>query len=379
MLTQAFDRLGPALRARYEQFLQRELAEYLNLGESYEREVTTYALPGCNVPGPILTYFGYHARADEVTFDDVDRIGDGLLISQLLREYLAIHGCLDIGDEDLERLGRPPLPVVLAPPSDRTPEPTEDDHQLALSYGSFLLAAALRLSREAELPAPRAKSPNLVFDTLFMSDAGRVATMMAAKPLDQITVADLLTAYECRSAHYCYRFPFEVGVGLAQHSPEIVSAVQPVLLRIGAVSQLIDDLARAFLSGVDYDTDAFGELAYLRRTALAVLLAPHDLPGGARAQLLAEKPRLSRADAERIRAELWDSPLPALALRLCEQLLSDFRPRTTGLPLGSAASEYLDDLIQHRLEGSATRLRTVLRNAGRAGLLWSPANGSGLG
>jgi len=178
-------------------------------------------------------------------------------------------------------------------------------------------------------------------------------------------VSDLLTIYERKAAYYCYSFPFEVGVRLAGHSPDVADAVRPVLLRIGVTSQLIDDITGAFPGIVDEDKDTLGELAHLRRTVLLILLAQQDMPDPIRARLAA-KPPLSLTEAERLRVELWDSPVPTLALQLCQDLLSDIQPQMSGLPLGIATSEYVDDLIQHRLEGSIARLRSALAPLGKS-------------
>ncbi|MGH8900102.1 MAG: polyprenyl synthetase family protein [Egibacteraceae bacterium] len=360
MLTQAFDRLSPVLRSRYEQLLRRELAASPELADLHE-DYLDYALRDHYLPRPVLTYFGYHARVDDVAFDDVERIGDGLLSPQLLRDFLAIHD--DIVDEDLEKLGKPPLPVVLSTRHSGGAQLAKAGKDLALYYGDFLMGVLLRVVAAVEPPTRSATLTRLVADTLYVSQRGQLAELMAEdKPLDQVTVDDLLTIYEHKAAYYCYSFPFEVGVRLAGHSPDIAEAVRPVLLRIGAMSQIIDDLTGAFPGIVDHDKDTLGELVHLRRTVLLVLLAQQDLSDTVRA-LLAAQPPLLRADAEHLRAELWSSPVPVLALQLCEELLSDIRPRASRLPLGAAASEYLDDLIEHRLEGSVARLRSALNVA----------------
>lgn len=116
MLTTAFHHLSPRLAARYRALLDRELAGSPELA-SLHRTYIEYALRDRNLPRPVLAYFGYHAVADAVDFTDVDHIGDGLLIPQLLRDVLAIHD--DIVDEDLDKFGASPLPVVMSAADNR--------------------------------------------------------------------------------------------------------------------------------------------------------------------------------------------------------------------------------------------------------------------
>lgn len=263
----------------------------------------------------------------------------------------------------MEKFGKPPLPVVLSARREGA-QLTKAGKDLALYYGDFLMGVLLRVVAAVEPPARSATLSRLVADTLYVNQRGQLAELLAEdKPLDQVTVDDLLTIYERKAAYYCYSVPFEVGVRLAEDSSDIADAVRPVLLRIGVLSQIIDDLTGAFPGIVDHDKDTLGELAHLRRTVLLVLLAQQDISDTVQALLTAQPP-LPRTDVEHLRAELWSSPVPVLALRLCEVLLSDIRPRTSGLPLGTAASEYLNDLIQHRLEGSVARLRSALNISG---------------
>lgn len=91
MLADAFDKLSPRLATHYTALLARELVESPELASLHD-VYTEYAKRDRNLPRPVLAYFGYHAFAEAVDFTDVDHIGEGLLIPQLLRDVLAIVG-----------------------------------------------------------------------------------------------------------------------------------------------------------------------------------------------------------------------------------------------------------------------------------------------
>ncbi len=113
MLEQAFAALSPRLTDPYVSLLGRELAGSPELAELY-RVYVEYALRDRHLARPVLAYFGYHATSATVDFTELPTIGDGLLLAQLLRDFLAIHD--DIVDEDLDKFGAPPLPVALSTP-----------------------------------------------------------------------------------------------------------------------------------------------------------------------------------------------------------------------------------------------------------------------
>ncbi len=97
MLAEAFTHLSPQLVERYRALLAHEVADSPELDHLHQL-YTEYALRDLHLPRPVLAYFGYHALSDAVDFTDVDRIGDGLVLPQLLRDVLAIRD--DVVDED---------------------------------------------------------------------------------------------------------------------------------------------------------------------------------------------------------------------------------------------------------------------------------------
>lgn len=111
VLAEAFTHLSPQFAERYRALLCNEVADSPELDHLHQL-YTEYALRDLHLPRPVLAYFGYHALTDSADFTDVERIGDGLLVPQLLRDVLAIRD--DIVDEDLEKFGAPPLPVALS-------------------------------------------------------------------------------------------------------------------------------------------------------------------------------------------------------------------------------------------------------------------------
>ncbi|PSK96181.1 geranylgeranyl pyrophosphate synthase [Murinocardiopsis flavida] len=347
MLSDAFDRLSPVLRQRYRELLEREFTDSPELSDLH-RLYIDYALRDAHLPRPVLAYVGYHADSATVDFSDADTIAEGLLIAQLLRDVLAIHD--DIVDEDLEKFGAAPLPVAFSG-GERL---TQHGKNLALYYADYLVGVMLRVA--ARLPAA-ARVSALIAEILHTNQRGQLAELLAeTRPLTATSVDDLLLIGERKAAYYCYVFPFRLGALLAGHDERHIDPAAAVLTRIGTASQVIDDLTGAFPGLIDHDKDTLGEIANLRRTVPLVLLAQSTRDAQVR-HLLESPPPLGGQDAHRLRSALWNSTVPAEAVRLCDGLIADITPRLNGLALGAPATQYLNDLVEHRLIGSVDRLR----------------------
>lgn len=356
MLDEAFSQLSPVLVDRYRDLLDRECARSPELAELHQTYVE-YALRDKFLPRPVLAYIGYHARSHAVDFTVDSAVADGLLIPQLLRDVLAIHD--DIVDEDLDKFGAPPLPVQLSTAGGGTPHLTKHGKDLALYYGDFLIGVMLRVA--GRQPAHLISGlTRLIADTLYVNQRGQLAELLTEnRPVADTTVEDLLLVGERKAAHYCYAFPFALGAILAGHPPDIIEAVQPVLVRIGTASQVVDDITGTFPGVLDHDKDTLGEIANLRRTVPLVLLAHEGVADAT--SLLAANPPLDGGDARRLRELLWNSNVPTRAVELCDRLLNDIHPRLDSLPIAEAARTYLRDLVEHRLRRNVERLRSSIR------------------
>ncbi len=356
VLADAFERLSPHLADRYHALLSRELAESPELAALHQR-YTAYATRDTSLPRPVLAYFGYHAHSDAVDFGDVDSIGDGLLISQLLRDVLAIHD--DVVDEDLEKFGAPPLPAALSSLDGTGTGLTKRGKDLALYYGDLLVGLMLRLAAELCPPDTAAAATRLIADTLYVNQRGQLAELLTeTRPLAETSLDELLLIGERKAAHYCYVFPFALGAALAGHRQDL-GATYRLLARIGTASQVIDDITGTFPGIVDDDKDTLAEIAHLRRTVPLALLA-HQADTPSTRAVLAADPPLTGTQARELRDALWNSAVLGRALQLSEQLLNDITPQLTKLPLGRAAREYLSDLVHHRLDSRVQRLRQAL-------------------
>ncbi|MBB4963485.1 polyprenyl synthetase family protein [Saccharothrix violaceirubra] len=333
--------------------LARELADSPELAPLHDA-YTEYALRDRHLPRPVLAYFGFHAFADAVDYSDVDRIGEALIVPQLLRDVLAIHD--DIVDEDLDKFGAPPLPVALSGAEGRL---TRRGKDLALYYGDFLVGVLHRVA--SGVPGEAGRSlVRLIADTLYVNQRGQLAELLAeTKPLAETSVDDLLVIGERKAAHYCYSFPFRVGAVLAGHDGRRIEPVCRVLLKIGTASQVVDDITGTFPGVVDHDKDTLGEIANLRRTVPLVLLATGRHSERAAALLAAPTP-LPPDDAARLREELWCGDVPDRALTLGRGLVDDITTGLARLDLGRAAARYLDDLVAYRLRDSLDRFERAI-------------------
>ena len=354
MLTEAFRLLSPILVARHQEMLGRELADSPELTALHDA-YAEYTVRDQHLPRPVLAYFGYHALSDTVSFDDVDLIGDGLLVPQLLRDVLAIHD--DIVDEDVEKFGAPPLPVVL---SRARGDLTQRGKDLGLYYADLLIGVLLRLAARPGGDTAH-RLTKLIAETLYVNQRGQLAELIAEdQPLTAMATDDLLLIGERKAAYYCYAFPFAVGAAMAGHAPTVIEPAIRLLVRIGTASQVVDDMTGTWPGVIDTDKDTLGEIRHLRRTVPLVLLAQDPATPATVRELLDTAPPLSDIDARVLRDALWNSPVPMKAVVLCRRLLAEITPQLGPIGLGEAASTYVCDLVAYRLSASVDRLERAL-------------------
>lgn len=348
VLKRAFEILGPQLSERYEHIL----AEFFSDSPSLKRlhnEYKQYASLDSSLPRPILAYFGYHSLSSIADFNDLDQIGDALLIPQAIRDFLAIHD--DIVDEDLEKFSQSTLPVRF---SERDGLIDKQGKDLALFYGDLLFSMVLRLAADA--PQKTGALVNLIRSTINVTLRGQIEELLIAdRPLSDIGIDEVLGFASRKAADYCYAFPYSVGAALSSVPGRVVTATRQFLLDVGTLSQLIDDLTGAFPGEIDHDKDALGEIINLRPTVPLVMLAQTDIPR-ALESLLRSSPPLSYDDAADIRDYLRTSTVPTQAIALCRHRLARLKPRLHRLPLGEFSTSYLSDLLDFRVRQSLNRL-----------------------
>lgn len=185
MLSEAFEYLSPVLIDKYETLLAREFERSPELA-SLHAGYSVYAVRDRFLPRPVLAYFGYHAFSDVVDFSDADQIGDGLLLPQLLRDFLAIHD--DVVDEDAEKFGEAPLPVMYSPESGNGGGgPTQVGKDLGLYYGDFVAAVMLRVAASLRPTSVAAEATSLLANTLY--ETRRVGTCVSSSSTDSLTAS----------------------------------------------------------------------------------------------------------------------------------------------------------------------------------------------
>src|SRR5580693_4290621 len=198
MLDDVFARLSPVLLRRYAALIHRETEESPELGSLHSQYVS-YALRDQLMPRPVLAYIGYHADSPDITFNDLDDIGDPILIPQLLRDFLAIHD--DVVDEDLEKFGEPPLPVVYSRCADGATEITKQGKDIALFYGDFLLGMLFRIVAAMKPASVSARMTKLLADTLYVTQRGQLKELLLeGVPLAGTDLNDVLDVHKKKAA-----------------------------------------------------------------------------------------------------------------------------------------------------------------------------------
>lgn len=248
MLKLAFSELSPRIAALYSSFLDGVLIsdDRLLQLDNFYRE---YTIRDANFPRPILTFFGYFYREKEVSFDTLGEIGSVLFISQLLRDFLAIHD--DVVDEDIIKFSFPTLPVLFSSAqfdmsAYKQTTLNKQGKDFALFYSDLLVAVIFKTLEDA--PGDRLKPLlKLVNETILLTQSGQIRELLLQKRnVESLEIDELVDMYTLKAAHYCYSFPFEAGLVLAGADAELISRSRQLLLRLGAASQIVDDVVGVF-------------------------------------------------------------------------------------------------------------------------------------
>ncbi len=355
ILKQAFEVLSPMLKMRYENVLRRSLCVSGGLLNDLHSLYLEYAVRDVYMPRPILTFFGYHYDKDDVSFECVDEIGDIILIAQLVRDIAAIHD--DIIDEDVLKFGKPPLSVLLSAPvfDERAYQEkrlTKRGKDLAILYGDYLygvlgqlILSASRLHGSAIVES----LGELVADVFRVTNQGQIyELLMDGRLIEHIVAFEILELYRAKAAHYCYAFPFEIGLITAGASSAIRIKSKLLLLDIGVASQIVDDIAGAFPDLLDQGKDTKGELQQLRRTILTVLFAKTE-EGKAFLLTIADRFSLSDQEIRMLKETMIKSACIEEAISQAQDVLGNYEERIKQIGLGMSAQRYLMDLIQVRI------------------------------
>ena len=236
-------------------------------------DYTKYARLDSNYPRPILSFLGINYQKDFEHCPDIEDLVDSnfILIPQFVRDFLAIHD--DIIDEDTNKFGEDTLPMSLSrlqTPS--TEHMTKVGNDLALLHGDCIIPVIYDIVCDSSLDAERKTAIiSRINNTLYYTNIGQIQELlMQQKLVENCSEMEIQDMYKIKAADYCYVFPFEIGVlyqGGNLYSPQIAQT-HTILLEIGCVSQILDDLIGVFFETSGNQKNTLNELLFLRRSFL---------------------------------------------------------------------------------------------------------------
>ncbi|TFB66286.1 polyprenyl synthetase family protein [Cryobacterium sp. Hz9] len=273
---------------------------------------------------------------------------------ELLHTAFLIHD--DVIDRDLARRGQANIAGRF---NDRALAHGADSDQAQVwAAAAAILAGDLALSEAhralAKLPADvdtRLRLLDLLDRAVFVSAAGELADVTNSSARHPLTVAEVITTLENKTAVYSFEGPLQAGAVLAGASAEAIGLLGRYGRLVGVAFQLTDDLLGVFGDAVETGKSVTADLREGKQTALIAhagtteswsLIAPY-----------LGKVDLSEEEAEQAREHLRACGAKATA----ERLASDY---------SRSAVEALDSaIIPAELRASLTELAHSAVNRSR--------------
>lgn len=270
-MTKIFDLFKHDFRKIHEDFLN---TMFIELDENLRNAYQNYTVLDENYPRPLLTLLGVNYSSLEAPKIDSCKDSLFLLIPQLLRDFLAIHD--DIIDEDIEKFHQDTLPFAYGKIFEESIEQmNKEGKDLALLFGDYLFPKIYEIAINTNIPEERKiKIINCINKVLTNTNIGQIDELiMQHIDIRKYTAEEILQMYQLKAADYCYAFPFELGLLYADAPDDLISEVRTILLRIGAASQVVDDLMGIFPEAMGETKFTLSDLMYLRRSYILLLLS----------------------------------------------------------------------------------------------------------
>lgn len=233
-----------------------------------------YTVLDNNYPRPLLTLLGMNYMSDVAPAIDNCSDPHFLILPQLVRDVLAIHD--DIIDEDLTKFQQDTLPFAFSKMyTSSATDINKEGKDFALLFGDYLYPIIYKLVLSCNVdPETKISVISCINNVMIGTNVGQLdELMMQHKPLTIYSSDYILEMYQKKAADYCYAFPFTLGAIYAGAPQEMIDKTRDILLRIGATSQIIDDMMGIFPEALDDAKSTLSDLIYLRRSYLLQLLS----------------------------------------------------------------------------------------------------------
>lgn len=301
------DRLDQRITAELRRLLDERTTRAERYGESVRAlwEVAATCALGGKLVRPRLMLAAFDALDARATHADARYATAHQLAAaiELLHYAFLLHD--DVIDADVQRRGRPNLVGTLADQrSDATPaQMMHWARSSGILVGDMLLSDVHSIFARIDVPAPvRTRLLDVLDHAIMESVAGEYLDVAFS---DRILSPDLeavraMTGW--KTAAYTFELPLRCAAILADASPEMESTIGAVGRHLGSAFQLHDDLHSTFGASDTHGKDEYSDLREGKITA--IIAYARTTPQWPQIAPLFGNPALTRADAERMRAQL---------------------------------------------------------------------------
>lgn len=352
-MQEIFDIYKRDIRQIQLKFLQDSFTDYdPNLCTLYQKYTTLDE----NYPRPLLTLFGIFCLKDDAPVLAECPDPEYLLISQLVRDVLAIHD--DIIDEDIEKFGSPTLPVDYGRLFKHDVKGmVKEGKDLALLFGDYLYPKVYDIVLNTVLPAERKLAIISRINLIMRStNIGQIEElMMQHRSVLCYSGLDILEMYRRKAADYCYAFPFELGALYSGLSSDTIALARETLLKLGATSQVVDDLMGIFPEALGDAKDTLSDLLMLRRSYILLKLAERAKEH-TKLALILSKDNCNETEALFLKEQILSTGALMETVRSILEICIEIKKEITTLNIGKYCKQYFLKLVQSRVEENLYRI-----------------------
>lgn len=316
-----------------------------------------YTVLDSNFPRPILTFLGMNYQSNKIESLE-HSVLSLIFVPQLIRDVLAIHD--DIIDEDLIKFNSDTIPFSYSKLEDEnTPDMTKRGKDLSILFGDYLLPKiydiVCDLDASSELKIDLLREINDVFKSTNIGQIDEI--LMEKSELSSFSSAEIIELYKRKAANYCYAFPCSLGLICAHAPQEVIDTLSDILLRIGACSQIVNDVEGVFFESFSNERNTLSDLKFLRRTYLLVKFSKKNIDPKI-AALLKQK-TLSDEEALCIKEQMIREGILLEVLNDVENDMAQVKERLAVLSIGNVLKEYMFDLIDIRVLSNLKKMSGV--------------------
>lgn len=306
-----------------------------------------YTILDSNFPRPILTFLGMNYQSNKLESLE-HSVLPLIFVPQLIRDVLAIHD--DIIDEDLIKFNSDTIPFSYSKLEDTTVlNMTKRGKDLSILFGDYLLPKTYDivcdLAVSDKLKVNLIREINSVFKD---TNIGQIDEILMEKgEVSSFLSSEIIELYKKKAGNYCYAFPCRLGLIYASAPKEIIDTLSEILLKIGAYSQIVNDVEGVFFENFSDERNTLSDLKFLRRTYLLVKFSKKNT--NPKITTLLKQKSLSDEDTLYIKEQMIELNILPEILKDIENDIEQIKETLSILSIGNVLKEYMMDLIDIRV------------------------------